>query len=489
MPAAAHDRPHPMRSLLILSIAALSYALAQTTLIPALGTLSEDLHTSTSSVAWVLTAYLVAAAVFTPVMGRLGDMFGKRRMLVIALAVFGVGSIISALGTSLEVIVAGRVLQGIGGGIFPLCFGIIRDEFPADRVSGSIGLISATAGIGGGAGLILGGLIIDNASYHLIFWLGAAMAGLAAISTMLFIHESPLRTPGRVDIRGALVLGLGLIMPLLGVSQANSWGWTDPRVLGLVAAGAVVLALWVKLQRRTEQPLADIDALSKPPVLVTNLTTVLVGFGMFNSFILIPEIAQAPTSSGYGFGVDATGAGLIMLPGALTMLVAGPLSGSLGNRVGNKIPLAIGSLLSSLGLVLLAVDHGSQLSLILYNVILSLGIGFAFAAMPNLIVEAVPQAQTGEATGFNALVRSVGSSLGTQVAAAIVAGTVVTSTGLPTDDGLTTAFLVGAGVTAVATVAALLIPRAKQHHEHLPIGEEIGAASPLGEPAYGGTQA
>jgi len=245
----------------------------------------------------------------------------------------------------------------------------------------------------------------------------------------------------------------------------------------------------VKLQRRTEQPLADIDALSKPPVLVTNLTTVLVGFGMFNSFILIPEIAQAPTSSGYGFGVDATGAGLIMLPGALTMLIAGPLSGSLGNRVGNKIPLAIGSLLSSLGLVLLAVDHGSQLSLVLYNVILSLGIGFAFAAMPNLIVEAVPQAQTGEATGFNALVRSVGSSLGTQVAAAIVAGTVVTSTGLPTDDGLTTAFLVGAGVTAVATVAALLIPRAKQHHEHLPVGEEIGAASPLGEPAYGGTQA
>lgn len=486
MPAAAHDRPHPTRTLLILGIAALAYALAQTTLIPALGTLAEDLHVDSSEVAWVLTAYLVSAAVCTPLLGRLGDMYGKRRMLIVALLAFAAGSVVSALGTSLEVIVAGRVLQGVGGGIFPLCFGLVRDEFPREKVSMSIGLISATAGIGGGAGLVLGGLIIDNASYHLIFWVGVLLAGLAAISTTLFIPESPIRRAGKLDVRGALVLSVGLVVPLLGISQANSWGWTDPRTLGCVAIGLVVLVGWVFLERRTEHPLADMHSLAKPPVLMTNITTLLVGFSMFSSFILIPQIAQAPTSSGWGFGVDATTAGLLMLPGALAMLFMGPLSGALGARVGNKVPLALGSLLSAVGLLLLSIDHSTQLAVIVYNLVLSCGIGFAFSAMPNLIVEAVPQEQTGEATGFNALVRSIGSSLGSQVAAAVLAGTVITATGLPTDRAFDVAFLVGAGGAAIATVLALLVPISGGHRTHLPIGEEIGAASPLGEPAYGG---
>ena len=169
-------RPHPLRSLLILSLAALAFALAQTMLIPALTELAKSLNTDASGVAWTVTAYLLAAAVSTPVFGRLGDMFGKRRLLVIALGIFVAGSVLSALGTSLEVVVAGRVLQGAGGGIFPLCFGIIRDEFPREKVGSSIGLISATFGIGGGAGLILGGLITDHVSYHWIFWLGAISA-------------------------------------------------------------------------------------------------------------------------------------------------------------------------------------------------------------------------------------------------------------------------------------------------------------------------
>ena len=193
---AAMPRPHPLRSLLILSLAALAFALAQTMLIPALTELAKSLNTDASGVAWTVTAYLLAAAVCTPVFGRLGDMFGKRRLLVVALGIFVAGSVISALGTSLEVVVAGRVLQGAGGGIFPLCFGIIRDEFPREKVGSSIGLISATFGIGGGAGLILGGLITDHTSYHWIFWLGAISAALAAVFIELFVPESPVRTPG-----------------------------------------------------------------------------------------------------------------------------------------------------------------------------------------------------------------------------------------------------------------------------------------------------
>jgi EmrB/QacA subfamily drug resistance transporter len=464
-------RPHPLRTLLILSLAALAFALAQTTLIPALTELARSLHTDASGVAWTVTGYLLAAAVCTPIFGRLGDMFGKRRLLVVALGLFAAGSVVSALGSSLEVVVLGRVLQGAGGGIFPLCFGIIRDEFPRERVAGSIGLISATFGIGGGAGLILGGLITDHASYHWIFWLGAITALLAAVATEVFVPESPVRTPGRVDVRGAAVLAVGLAAPLLAIARANDWGWSSGRTLGLFAFGVVVLAGWVALQRRTAEPLVDIETLMRPPVLMTNVATLLVGFGMFGSFILIPQLAEAPAATGYGFGLTATGAGLLMLPGALVMLVAGPLSGVLGTRYGSRLPLTLGASITSFGLLMMALAHDTQGEMVAWNLVMSIGIGLAFAAMPNLIVEAVPAEETGQATGVNTLVRSVGASLGSQVSAAVLAGSVVAS-GLPTDAGYTDAFLVGAGVALAAAVTAALIPsrRGRLAH-HVPAAE------------------
>src|SRR3954465_9516592 len=260
------DRPHPMRSLLILSTAALAFALAQTTLIPALGDLKTELGTDASGVAWTLTGYLVAAAVFTPLFGRLGDMFGKRRMLVLSLGAFAGGSVVSALGNTLEIVVLGRVLQGIGGGIFPLCFGIIRDEFPREKVGTSIGLISATLGIGGGLGLVIGGVLVDHAGYHWIFWLSAAMSAVAAVLIELFIPESPVRTPGRVDVRGAAVLGVGLVLPMIAIARANQWGWLAGRTLLLIGAGLAILVFWVWLERRTPEPLADVSTLAEPPV-------------------------------------------------------------------------------------------------------------------------------------------------------------------------------------------------------------------------------
>jgi EmrB/QacA subfamily drug resistance transporter len=431
-------------------------------LVPALGDLTRVLHTDPSGVAWVLTGYLLAAAVATPVAGRLGDMFGKRRLLVISLAVFAAGSTLSALGSSLEVVVAGRVLQGLGGGIFPLCFGIIRDEFPRERVAGSIGLISAILGIGGGAGLIAGGLIVDHLSYHWVFWLGTIGAVLAAVAAQLWVPESPERKPGRVDLRGAALLGIGLTMPLIAISRANDWGWGSGRTLGLIAAGLVVLAGWVAVERRTDEPLADIPTLMKPPVLLTNVATLLVGFGMFGSFLLIPQLVEAPETSGYGFGLGATGAGLLLVPGSLLMLFAGPLSGALGTRLGSKVPLALGAAVTAAGLLLLGFEHSSRLSVAAGAFVLFGGIGLAFAAMPNLIVEAVPPAQTGEATGVNALLRSVGASLGSQVTAAILAGS-ATAGASPTDGGFTLAFVISAGIAVLAAIVAVVIPRGEHH--------------------------
>jgi MFS family permease len=452
------ERPHPMRSLAILSLAALAFSLAQTTLIPALAVLVGQLHTTTTGVTWTLSGYLLTAAVATPLVGRLGDMFGKRRMLVVSLIVFGAGSVVAALGNSIGVVIAGRAVMGVGGGIFPLCFGIIRDEFPRERVSVSVGLISAIFGIGGGVGLVVGGLLLDHASYHWIFWLGAAMAAAAAVATEVFVPESPVRTPGRVDVPGAVLLGVGIVLPLLAVSNANQWGWGSVRTLGLIAAGALVLVGWVAVELRVRAPLAHIRSLSQPVVATTNLATMLVGFGMFGSFILTPNLLESAHRTGYGFGYSATGAGLVILPGALAMILGGPASGLLSRRFGPKVSLALGAFLAAAGLGMLAVAHGTVLALLIFNLVLSVGIAFAFAAMPTLIMESVPAHETGEATGFNTLMRSVGAALGSQVTAAVLAGETIGRSAVPAERAYTTAFTVCAAVALVAALVAVAIP-------------------------------
>ena len=453
----AASRPQPTRTLLILSLAALSFALAQTSLFPAIADLSRAFHTDAEGVAWTLTGYFLAAAVLTPVLGRLGDMFGKRRMLVVALLLFAAGNVLSAVGDTLAVVVAGRVVQGAGGGIFPLCFGIVRDEFPRERVGTSIGMISAIVGIGGGLGLVEGGLLVDHVSYHWIFVAGAVVAALAALAAQLLVPESPNRTPARVDVRGAAILAVGLVLPLLAVARANAWGWGDPRTVGLAALGMVVLAGWLAVQRRTREPFADIATLSRPPVLMTNVATVLMGFGMFGAFFLVPQLAETPAGAGYGFGASATQAGLLLLPGCLSMLVAGPFSGALGRRLGPKVPMALGGVVAASGMLLVGVAHDTRLEVMCFTTVMFAGVGMSFAAMPNLIIDAVPRAKTGEATGFNALVRSVGSSLGSQVSAAILAAS-LGATALPTDAAFEAALFVSAGVALAAALAAMLIP-------------------------------
>jgi glyoxylase-like metal-dependent hydrolase (beta-lactamase superfamily II)/MFS family permease len=465
-------------ALAALGLAALSFSLVQTAMLPALPELQREFGTDPEGVAWVVTAFLVTAALITPIVGRLGDMFGKRRVLLLGLAVLAVGCLVSAVGSSLAVVVGGRFLAGLGGGgVLPLCFGLAREALPAERVGSGIGLVSATVGVGGGFGLLLGGVAIDAASYRWIFLTAAAVAALAAIAIALVIRESPERRRGRVDVRGAVVLGVGLAVPLVAISEATTWGWSW-RMLGLLAAGLAILGAWVKLEQRTPEPLIDISMLARPSVLMTNVATLLVGFGMLGAFVLTPQLAQASTGTGYGLGLGATAAGLIMIPGAIGMLVLGPVSGALGGWVGNKVPLAAGGVLTAVGLLLLAAEHDSVAALVGFGFVALAGVGLAFAAMPNLIVEAVPLGQTGEATGINSLMRLVGGALGSQVTAAVLAGSAVAGSRVPQGSGYTTAFLIGAGGALVAAVAAVLVP-GSGGRRHLRALEQIGAAALL----------
>jgi len=452
-------RQHYGLTLAVLVLAALAFALSQTLVAPALPEIQRELGTSTTAVTFVLTAYLLAASVATPILGRLGDIFGKERLLVITLIVFAAGSLVAALSHSIGVLIAGRAIQGVAGAVFPLSFGIIRDEFPRERVATGIGLISATFGIGGGAGLVLSGVIVDHLSYEWIFWLGLAVVAVAIVATHLFVPESPVKSPARIDWGGAALMSGGLVALLVAVSEGGSWGWDSGRVLGLFAVAATFLIVWVRFEARQRDPLVDMGMMRERAVLTTNLTGFLIGFGMFGSFILIPQFVQMPPEAGFGFGATVSEAGLFMLPSAGIMLFAGPLAGWLGSRFGSRLPLLIGTAVATCSFVFLALLHDARWSIYVGSGLLGLGIGFSFAAMANLIVETVDQTKTGVATGINTIMRTIGGSLGGQIAASVVAGSVVAATGLPEESGFTTAFVISAIGVGLAFAAATAIPR------------------------------
>lgn len=450
-------RTHYGLTFFALATGAIAFTLLQSMVSPALPAIQQELGTSTSTVTWVLTGFLLSASVATPILGRLGDMFGKERMLLVALGGLWVGTLIAALATSIEVLIAARFVQGLGGAVFPLSFGIIRDEFPATRVPTGIAMVSAIMGIGAGAGIVLAGPIVDGLSYHWLFWFPLVAITIALATTLRFVPESPIKTPGRINWPGAFLLSGWLVSLLYGISRASDWGWTSPEFLGLMAFAAVLAALWARVELRSDEPLIDMRMLQQRGVWTTNLTGLLLGFGMFGSFILIPQLAQLPESTGYGFGASVTQSGLFMLPTTMMMLLVSPIAGRLTERVGAKVPLVIGTALASLSFLLLAVAHGEKLDLYLAAGLLGAGIGMSFASMANLIVSFVPARQTGAATGMNTIMRTVGGSLGAQVLASVLTAHVA-STGLPLDTGFTTGFTISAGAVGLAFLAALAVP-------------------------------
>jgi EmrB/QacA subfamily drug resistance transporter len=457
-PSVEQARQHPRITLAVLSLGVIAFTLSQTTVAPALPHIQSSLGITESAVTWTLTGYLVSASVMTPIIGRLGDMFGKKRLLLVTLTAFALGSVLCGVAGSIAVLIAGRVIQGAAGGLFPLSFAIVRDELPRDKVASSIGIVSAITGIGGGAGLVLGGVIVDHASWHWIFWLSLAITLVALVAAYFLVPESPITTPGRVDLGGAVLLAFGLSCPLIGVSESTNWGWGDPRTIVLLALGVPFLYGLVVYEKRREQPLLDMTTLARRPVLATNAATAFIGFAMFGSFVLIPQIAQVPKSTGYGLGHSAAVAGLLLLPSTVVMLFVAPLSGRIGARRGSRGPLIAGALITGAALGFLAFAHLTAIELMIGSLLMGTGVGLAFAAMPNLIIEAVRQEQTGEATAVNALIRNVGAAIGAQVCGTILAGSVVAGSELPGEDGFTAAFAVAAGVAVMGAGLAVLVP-------------------------------
>ena len=438
------------RTLSTLVLSALCYATLQTMVAPALPAIQRDFGVSTTDVTWVLTIYLLSASVTTPLFGRIGDISGKKRMLVASMLALDAGLLLAAVASSLEVLVLARALQGASGAVFPLAIAIVRDEMPTKKVPMAIGMISASFGIGGALGLPLSGLLIDHLSYHWIFWFGLLQSSVATVAVCLFVRESAVTAPAPIDWMGAGLLAVGLSLLLVAVSEGGVWGWASAALLGVAGGGMAVLVVFWRHESAASCPIVDVRLVRRRQVWSTNLATLLLCVGMYGGFVLIPQLVQQPKSTGYGFGGSATDATLYLLPCALTMLGAAPAGARMINRFGPRLPLRLGLALVAAAFILLTAAHVNSWQLIVGSALMGAGYGSAYAAMSHVIVEAVPVRQTGEASAVNAIMRTLGGAVGAQMVAGVLNGN-LTADGLPTNVGFTTAF----GVCTIALVGAL----------------------------------
>ncbi|MFD7136779.1 MFS transporter [Streptomyces sp. NPDC059894] len=463
-----------------LALAGITAAIMQTLVTPLIAELPQILHTSSSNAAWVITVTLLAGAVCVPVVGRLGDLVGKRRMLLVCAVPLVVGSVVCALASDVVTMIVGRGLQGMGMGMVPLGIALLRDVVPAEKLSSSIALVSASMGIGGGLGLPIAAAIAQYANWRVLFWGSAGMAVAVSVLIWFLIPDVPAAAKGqRFDLPGALGLGAGLVSLLLAVSKGADWGWGSGLTLGLFAAAVVVFAAWGLWETRTTDPLTDLRTTARPRVLLTNIASVFVGFAMYASMLVMPQLLQFPEATGYGLGQSMLAAGLWMAPGGIMMMFVSPLGGKLTNARGPKFTLICGALVIAAGYGLSMALMGSAWGLMVVGIVINSGVGLAYGSMPALIMGSVPLSETAAANGFNTLMRSLGTSVGAAVIGVILAQMTTTLGGhtFASEDGFRTALLVGGGLALVSAAIAALIPAARTAES----GERT--ADPASEPA------
>ncbi|MFK0167908.1 MFS transporter [Streptomyces sp. NPDC090306] len=473
----------------VLAFAGIVVAVMQTLLVPVIKDLPQLLHTGSSNATWVLTSTLLSGAVATPIMGRLGDLYGKRRMLILSLAVMVVGALVSALTSDLITMIVGRALQGFAMGAIPLGIGLMRDMLPREKLGSAMALMSSSIGVGGGLALPLAALVAQHADWHALFY-GSAGLGVLCIALILaVVPESPMRARGTFDTPGALGLSAGLVLLLLPVTKGSDWGWTSATTLGLFGAAVAVLLLWGLYELRISAPLVDLRTTARREVLLTNLTSIMVGVSFYVVSLVLPQLLQLPSATGYGLGQSMVVAGLCVAPLGLTMMFTAPVYARLSARFGPKATLI-------LGLVIIGIGYGAGIGLmsaawetVLVSVVLGAGIGLAYSSLPALIVGAVPASETGAANGLNTLMRSIGTSTSSAVIGMVLANTAHQTNGIavPTMHGFRVSFLIATVAVAGGLVLALFLPgRRPAGHTQLRASSAEDAVLELAEEALRG---
>ncbi|MFS8198299.1 MFS transporter [Streptomyces sp. CWNU-52B] len=467
---------HPNRVVATLAFAGTTAAVMQTLVTPLIADLPKILHSSSSNTAWVITVTLLVAAVCVPVTGRLGDLLGKRRMLLACSVPLIVGSVVCALSSSVVPMIFGRGLQGMGMGMVPLGIALLRDVVPTEKLSSSIALVSASMGIGGGLGLPIAAAVAQYASWRVLFWGSAVLAVAIALLIWFLIPDVPAGAKGqRFDAPGAIGLGVGLVCLLLAVSKGAEWGWGSATTLGLFTAAVVVLLAWGVWETRTRDPLVDLRTTARPRVLLTNVASLFVGFGMYSGMLIVPQLLQFPEETGYGLGQSMLAAGLWMAPGGIMMMLVSPLGGKLTDARGPKFTLICGTLVIAAGYGVSLALMGSAWGLMLVLMVTSSGVGLAYGAMPALIMSSVPLSETAAANGFNTLMRSLGTSVGAAVVGVVLSQMSVTMGGfsITSESGFRTALIIGGAVALVSAAIAAVIPGVRAAGTDRPAADRV----------------
>ncbi|WP_395244100.1 MFS transporter [Agromyces sp. MMS24-K17] len=427
----------------------------QSLIIPVLTTIGADLGADAVGQTWMLTAWLISAAVATPLLGRAGDLYGRRRMYLLALGAVAIGSVLAAFAPNLAIMLFARVLQGLGGAVFPLGFGLVRDAFTPERLAGAIGALSAIMAVASGLGTVISGPVSAAIGWRGLFALPLVLAGTGLVLGWRGLPRTLERATGRLNGLAAVLLSGWLVALLLPLSSGNQWGWGSPAVLTLFAVAAVLATAWVVVELRSRNPLVDMRVMRLTAVWTTNVTALLTGAAMFGMWAYLPRLAETPVASGYGLGADAATAGLIMLPMLITMASVGFVAGPLSRVVPFAVQLTTGAFLSAASALSIALFHENVWALAAAAAVLGLGTGLVTSSTPNLIVRSVPADQVGIATGMNANIRTIGGAIGTTVYAAAI-GAAVGTGGLPAESGYVTAFVIGASLAFVGGLAPLL---------------------------------
>jgi MFS family permease len=519
------ERLDPARAravLIILAAAALMVMYVETMIIPGLTRFQTFYDNAPlSSVTWILSAYLLVGVAFTPIAGKLGDIYGKKRVLVAILAVYFVAvscagfspNIGDAIGMSrpneLYLLIGIRGVQGVGMAMFPLAFAMIGEEFPPERVASAQGIVSAMFAAGSSIGLFGGAWITQTFGWQLTYHTVIPISLAVLVLTILVLHESRVRLAQRVDAPGALTLALTLTFFLLALTEGPTWGWGNwsGTTLGGVPVGApeflilaaVFLVAFVAWERATPRPIVDFAKLVERNILLANVVGLMAGVAMFLMFVGI--VARAEGASPVGLGKTPLEFGYYSLPTTLVNLVVGPLVGWSISRVGPKVPMLVGSGLMAVGGALLALFHATVLALILGPIPIMSGIITVFIAMINMVVLSSKPQETGVQTGMNQTFRNLGTAIGPVVASTILASVLVTYTRIVSTPGgpVTVAFQAPGdsafqlifGLIAVMGVASFLLSLPIRNFRYLSDGTRVSDAAtpPVRGPRPSGTAA
>ncbi|WP_329281674.1 MFS transporter [Streptomyces sp. NBC_01451] len=474
--------PNPNVITAVLAFAGIVIAATQTLVIPIVPKLPTLLHASASDATWAVTATLLAASVATPIAGRLGDMYGKRRMLVLSTALLLAGSVLCAVSDSLPPMVVGRALQGLSAGVVPLGLSLMRDELPAEKLTTATAVMSASIGVGAALGLPLAAVIADNFDWHALFWTSFSLGAIGLALVLLVVPESEVRTGGRFDLVGGAGLAAGLVCLMLAISKGGDWEWSSSTTLGLFTTAVVVLALWGLFELRVSQPLVDLRTTARRQVLLTNIASITFGFSMFATSLVMPQLLQMPTQTGYGLGRSMLTAGLVLAPQGLMLILIASASAAITKTRGPKTTLMIGAVIVACGYGLSLVMMSEVWQLIVISCIIGAGIGFAYGAMPALIMDAVDTSDTAAANSLNTLMRAIGSSVASAVAGVVLTGMTTDFVGqaLPSENGFKLVMAIGGAAALVSLAVAAFIPRRSQPITVEPTRHSItGSAVPM----------